>query len=309
MKRILFITATRLGDAVLSTGLLAHLAGNYPGARFTIACGPVAAGLFARFPKLDRVIVVDKKRYDLHWLSLWRQVAWTRWDLVVDLRGSALSLLLRARHRAIMRGGRRAGHRLGHIAGVLDLAVTPTPVIWTAPADQARANILLPSGDLFVGLGPTANWPEKMWPADRFVALAAGLAGRMPGVRFAVFGGPGVAERAAASRVVAELSGAVDLVGMLTLPQAAACLERCILFVGNDSGLMHLAAASGTPTLGLFGPTPASEYAPSGRCTSAVLADGVPGRSAMERLPLEAALWAALDLLERDGRLAPPLPV
>ena len=269
----------------------------------------MAAGLFARFPKLDRVITVDKRRYDLHWLSLWWQVVWTNWDLVVDLRGSALSLALRARHRAIMRGGRRAGHRLGHIAGVLDLADTPLPVMWTAPADRARANILLPAGEPFVGLGPTANWPDKMWPAERFVSLAAGLAQRMPGVRFAVFGGPGVAERAAASRVVAELSGAVDLVGLLTLPQAAACLERCVLFVGNDSGLMHLAAASGTPTLGLFGPTPASEYGPAGRCTYAVLADGEPGRSAMTRLPVEAVLWAAFDLLERDGRLAPPLPV
>ncbi len=309
MNRILFITATRLGDAVLSTGLLAHLARNHPAARFTIACGPVAAGLFARFPKLERVIVVDKKRYDLHWLSLWWQVVWTRWDLVVDLRGSALSLALRARQRAIMRGGRRAGHRLGHIAGVLDLPVPPLPAVWTAPADRTRADILLPPGSPFVGLGPTANWPDKMWPAERFVALAAGLAGRMPGVRFAVFGGPGLAERAAASRVVAELSGAVDLVGLLTLPQAAACLARCVVFVGNDSGLMHLAAASGTPTLGLFGPTPASEYAPAGRCTSCVLADGEPGRSTMERLPVEAALWAALDLLERDGRLASPLPV
>ncbi len=309
MTRILYITATRLGDAVLSTGHLAHLSHAYPNASFTIACGPVAAGLFTRFPKLDRVIVVDKKRYDLHWLSLWWQVVWTKWDLVVDLRGSALSLFVPARHRAIMRGGRRAGHRLGHIAGVLDLATPPMPVVWTAPADRARANILLPPGEPFVGLGPTANWPAKMWPAERFVALAAGLAGRLPGVRFAVFGGPGVAERAAAARVIAELSGAVDLVGMLTLPQAAACLERCVLFVGNDSGLMHLAAASGTPTLGLFGPTPASEYAPAGRIASAVLADGEPGRSGMERLPVEAALWAAFDLLERDGRLAPPVPV
>ncbi len=307
MHRILFLTATRLGDAVLSTGLLAHLARTYPKARFTIACGPVAAGLFARFPQLDRVIVVDKRRYDLHWLSLWHQVAWTRWDLVVDLRGSALSLLLPARRRAIMRGGRRAGHRLGHIAGVLDLPITPMPTVWTAPADRTRADILLPSGEMFVGLGPTANWAGKMWPAERFIALAAGLARRLPGVRFAVFGGPGTAERGAAARVIAELSGAIDLVGLLTLPQAASCLARCILFVGNDSGLMHLAAAAGTPTLGLFGPTPASEYAPSGRCASAVLADGAPGRSAMDRLPVEAVLWAAFDLLERDGRLVVPV--
>ncbi len=288
---------------MLSTGVLDHLARTYPDARFTIACGPVAAGLFARFPALDRVIVVEKRPADLHWAALWWQVARRRWDLVVDLRGSALSLTLLARRRAIMRGGRRAGHRLGHIAGALGLDEAPLPVAWTAPADRARADMLLPAGGPVIGLGPTANWPAKMWPAERFVALAAGLALRLPGARFAVFGGPGVAERAAAARVVAELSGSLDLVGLLTLPQAAACLARCVLFVGNDSGLMHLAASAGTPTLGLFGPTPASEYAPAGRCTAVVLADGQPGRAAMDRLPVEAALWAAFDLLVRDGRL------
>ena len=309
MKQILFITATRLGDAVLSTGALEHLAKTWPDAQFTIACGPVAAGLFARFPRLARVIVVEKKPFDLHWAALWWQVGRQTWDLVVDLRGSALSLTLRAGQRMIMRGGRRPGHRLGHIAGALGLAAPQLPVIWTAPADRSRADILLPAGEPVIGLGPTANWPEKMWPADRFVSLAAGLALRMPGARFAVFGGPGMAERAAAAHLIGELSGSLDLVGNLTLPQAAACLARCVLFVGNDSGLMHLAAAAGAATVGLFGPTPASEYAPSGRRTVAVLADGEPGRSPMDRLPVEAVLWAAFDLLEEDGWLSPPLPV
>ncbi len=307
--RILFITATRLGDAVLSTGLLQHLAHTYPKARFTVACGPVAAGVFARFPLLERLIVVEKRPADLHWLALWSRVAWHRWDLVVDLRGSALSLTVLARRRAIMRGGRRAGHRIGHIAGALGLGKPPLPVAWTAPADRERADILLAPGSPVIGLGPTANWGGKVWAAERFVALAGALAERLPGVRFAVFGGPGVAERAAASRVIAELSGSIDLVGNLTLPQAAACLARCVLFVGNDSGLTHLAAAAGAATLGLFGPTSAEEYAPLGRCTAVVLADGPAGQSSMDRLPVEAALWAALDLLERDNRLPARLPV
>ena len=309
MRHILFITATRLGDAVLSTGVLDYLSRIHPEARFTIACGPVAAGLFARFPRLERVVVVEKRAFDLHWPALWWQVARRRWDLVVDLRGSALSLTLRAGQRAIMRGGRRPGHRLGHIARALGLDEVPLPVAWTAPADQARADMLLPAGEPVIGLGPTANWPGKIWPAERFVALAAGLALRLPGVRFAVFGGPGVAERASAAHVVAELSGSLDLVGMLSLPQAAACLARCVLFVGNDSGLMHLAASAGAATLGLFGPTPASEYAPAGRLAAYVMADGEAGRSGMDRLPVEAVLWAAFDLLERDGRLVRPLSV
>ena len=295
--RILFITATRIGDAVLSTGLLQHLGRTYPGAQFTVACGPVAAGVFARLPGLQRILIVDKRRYDRHWLTLWAQTVTHLWDLAVDLRGSALTLLLPARRRAIMRGGRRPGHRLTHLAGTLGLSDAPMPVAWTNAADQARAAALLPEGGPIIALGPTANWSGKVWPAERFVALFHALAPSLPGARPAIFAGPGEAERRMAAPVLAALPGAIDLAGCLSLPEAAACLARCRLFVGNDSGLMHLAAAAGTPTLGLFGPTPASEYAPSGRRTAAVLAPGPAGRSPIEALTVEQVLVSARTLL------------
>jgi ADP-heptose:LPS heptosyltransferase len=299
--RILFITATRLGDAVLATGLLDHLLQVHPDARVTVACGKVAEGVFLRMPRLDRIIVVEKRRFDLHWVSLWSQVVGTVWDLVVDLRGSGLSFALLVRRRAIMRGGRRPGHRLNHIAGTLGLDPAPLPVIWTDEADRARAAALLPAAAPVIGLGPTANWSGKIWPAERFVALFEALSARFPGARAAVFGGPGAAERQAAAVVLSALPEAIDLVGGLSVSEAAACLARCTIFIGNDSGLMHLSAAAGTPTLGLFGPTPASEYAPSGRCTAVALADGPPGEAPMANLPVRVALLAALDLLERSG--------
>ena len=109
--RILFVTATRIGDAVLSTGLIDHLLRTYPQARFTIACGPVAEGIFARMPRRDATIVLSKRRFAGHWLSLWGEVARRRWDLVVDLRGSALSWLVLTKRRAVMHGGRRTGHK------------------------------------------------------------------------------------------------------------------------------------------------------------------------------------------------------
>lgn len=297
--RILFISATRLGDAVLSTGLLSHLLRQYPQARFTIACGPVAAGVFARMPRLERLIVVEKRRLDVHWLALWARCVLHRWDLVVDLRGSALSLLVPARKRAIMRGGRRPGHRLTHLAGTLNLSPPPVPVAWWDGADHTKAAALLPPGGPLIGLGPTANWAGKIWPAERFAALFQALAQRLPGARPVIFAGPGAAEREAAAPVLAALPNAIDLTGRLTIAEAAACLKRCALFIGNDSGLMHLAASAGTPTLGLFGPTPASEYGPSGAITAAVLAGGPDGGAAMEALPVAAALRAAQDLLAR----------
>ena len=303
--RILFITATRIGDAVLSTGLLDHLLRTYPDAQFTIACGPVAEGVFDRMPNRARTLVVDKRRYDAHWLTLWARTVTTAWDLAVDLRGSALTLLLPARRRAIMRGGRRPGHRLAHLAGTLGLTPPPRPVAWTNEADRARAATLLPPGGPVIGLGPTANWVGKVWPAERFAAVFAHFAASMPGARAAVFAGPGAAERAMAAAVLAAIPGAIDLVGQLSLPEAAACLARCSLFVGNDSGLMHLAAAAGAPTLGLFGPTPASEYAPSGRCTAVAQAPGPPGASPMEALLTATVVAAAEALLAGGDRPGP----
>ena len=296
--RILFITATRIGDAVLSTGLLDHLLRVHPNARFTIACGPVAEGVFARMPRREATLVVEKQRFDLHWLRLWRDTVGTVWDLVVDLRGSALSFLVPARRRAVLRGGRRPGHKLLQRAGALGLSPAPQPTSWTGPEDQARAAALLPSGSPYIGLGPTANWPGKVWPSDRFIALFRAMRDQaLPGARPAVFAGPGAAEQAMAAPVLAALPDAVDLTGRLSLPEASACLSRCALFVGNDSGLMHLAAAAGAPTLGLFGPTPATEYGPTGERAAAVLACGPPGAAPMEGLTLAAAVEAAAGLL------------
>lgn len=297
--RILFITSTRIGDAVLSTGLLDHLLRASPDARVTIVCGTVAVGVFARMPGLERIIPVTKRRWSLHWLALWRQVAFRRWDLVVDLRGSAIAWTLLAKKRAVMKGGRRSGHRLLHIAETLGVTPAPRPVAWFGEAEAARAAALLPGGPWLI-LGPTANWRVKMWPAERFIALAQKLTapdGLLPGARLAILGGPGEAERAMAEPVLAALPEALDLVGQLSLPEAAAVLARGALFIGNDSGLMHLSAATGAPTLGLFGPTPASEYAPVGARAQAVLAKGPPAATPMQRLAVDQVVEAARRVL------------
>ncbi|WP_298110850.1 glycosyltransferase family 9 protein [Bradyrhizobium sp.] len=291
MRRILFVTSNRIGDAVLSTGLLDHLLRTYPQARFTVACGTVAEGVFLRMPRLERLILMEKRRDRRHWLPLWAASAFTRWDLVVDIRASALPYLVPARRRARMR--RCQGAKVAQLAAVLGLDPPPLPVVWTAPEDEARADALLPPGRLLV-LAPTANWTGKIWPAERFVELGQRLlAGALAGAAIAVMAGPGAMERELAAPVLAAFPAAIDLAGRLSLPEAAACLKRASLFIGNDSGLMHLAAAAGAPTLGLFGPTPAAEYAPAGRRAAASMAaDGT-----MAGLPVAQALDAAMLLL------------
>lgn len=300
-ERILFITATRIGDAVLSTGLLDHLLRTRPGARFTIACGPAAEGVFARMPRRDRTIILVKRGLARHWRDLWLATVATRWDLVVDLRASALAWTLAARARAVARGGRLPGHRLAHLGTVLGLAPAPAPVAWWGQADADRAVAALPAEGVWIGLGPTANWAPKAWAPERFAALFDRLVaadGPLPGARAALFGGAGAAEAALAAPLAAALGDrAIDLVGRLTLPEAAAALARCALFVGNDSGLMHLAAAAGTPTLGLFGPSRVDEYGPVGARVAAAVAPGSPDPHSMPHLGVDAAFAAARDLL------------
>ncbi len=290
--RILFITSNRLGDAVLSTGLLDHLIRTWPAARITVVCGPVAEGVFARMPNRERTIVLRKRPYGRHWLGLWAATVARWWDLVVDIRSSALSWLVPTRRRAVMRR-RLDGHKTVELAAILGLATVPLPVAWTAPADQARAGALLPAAHPVIVLAPTANWGPKVWPADRFVTLFHALArDRLPGAVAAVLAGPGEAERAMAAPVLRALPGAIDLVGCLSLPEAAACLGRAALFVGNDSGLMHLSASTGTPTLGLFGPTNATEYGPAGRMAAAVIGPS----KRMEDIAVAQVLAAVDDL-------------
>ena len=271
--RVLFVTATRIGDAALSTGVLTHLVGRYPGARFTIAAGPAAAPLFEAVPGLERLIVVAKRRFEAHWLALYRAVALRRWDLVVDLRGSALAYLLRAGERRVMAKGDPGVHRVVQLARLFALDPPPAPRLFLAPRHKSAAASLVPAGGPVLAIGPAANWRGKQWRGERFAELALRLtapAGPLPGARVALFGA--AHERAQAEPLARALpSGrSLDLIGRTDLLTAAAALARCALFIGNDTGVMHMAAAMGTPTLGLFGPSLPEHYAPWGSRTAVV---------------------------------------
>lgn len=295
--RILFVTSNRIGDAVLATGLLDHLLRTYPEARFTVACGPAAAGLFARMPRRERTIVFEKRPHSRHWLNLWAATVGTAWSLVVDIRGSLLGWLVPTRRRAVAHWSRtpKDRHKIAQLGLVLGLDPAPSPVTWTAREDHATAEALLPGGP-WVLLGPTANWDGKLWPAVRFAELFAALAeGPLPGARAAVLGGAGEVERRMAAPTLAALPDAVDLVGRLSLAEVTACIQRAALYVGNDSGLMHLSAAARAPTLGLFGPTKGNipQFYPTGARSGMAISPTL----RMEDLSVDAVLQAARPLL------------
>jgi len=314
--RILLISSSRLGDAILSTGLLNHLIERHPDARFTVACGPVAASLFEAVPRLERVIVMRKGPFGAHWRTLLANTMTTYWHMVVDMRGSATAWVVPTLRRRVYHRRDRTAHRVEDMRHTLDLAEPAAPCVWLADAHRAYADAALgtDADGKLLAVCPTANWEGKVWPTDRFAELIAGLTGpggRLEGAKVAVVGGPGEEEVAAPVSASVPADRLIDLVGETVL-NTAAVFERAALFVGNDSGLMHLAAAAGAPTLGLFGPTRDENYAPWGPRAAVVRTDRSfeelqadpdfrpsPTGSLMVDLPVSRALEAAEALLDR----------
>ena len=266
---ILFVTSTRIGDAVLSSGLIKRLSDEIPNARFTIVAGPAAAPLFEEVPNLDRLIVFAKAKNGGHWLDLWGKVRDRRWGLVVDLRGSGLSRFLSTKRRAIWRKASGSPtHKVLEAARVLKIEDDPAPpFIYTSPETEARADEITAGAGPILALAPAANWLGKTWPLERFSRVAMRLLdphGPMKGGRLMVLGGPEDAKLAKGLRDVVGRREFINLTEDTHILTAFACLRRARLFIGNDSGAMHLAAAAGAPTVGLFGPSDEVLYGPWG---------------------------------------------
>lgn len=266
-KKLLFITSNRLGDAVLSTGVLAKALERFMPGEVTIACGPIPAPLFEAVPNLKQIILLDKQERGMHWIRLWQHVAPQVWDVVIDLRNSVVSYIILSKKTFRFTKGDERTHKSMQLAKVMGLTSAPYNKIWLSKAAQQTAQTILHDGEPVLALCPTANWPPKTWPAERFIEVAL----RLPFQRVAVFGAEH--EREQAAPIISTLQKSfdvIDLVGNTTPLEAAACLERCRLCIANDSGLMHIAAAMETPTLGLFGPSSDVEYAPHGPHTALV---------------------------------------
>ena len=267
MMNILFITSTRLGDGVLSTGALNYFIQKYPDAKITVACGPLVAGIFKLAPNVTRVIALQKEPYAMHWRKLWMETYHTKWDIIIDLRNSLLSRFLRAQTRYIWGQQDTDKHKVEQTAEVIGASPPPPPILWFDQDTLQTAEKLIPSGAPVLAIGPAANWLAKTWPADNFIELIKKITapdGFMPHARVAVFAAPG--EETVAYQVLNAQPEArrIDVIAKASPVAAAAALKRCELYIGNDSGLMHCAAAVGTPTLGLFGPSWPALYRPWG---------------------------------------------
>ncbi|WP_334128061.1 glycosyltransferase family 9 protein [Sneathiella sp.] len=269
MKRTLFVASNRLGDAVLTTGVLHYLLETEPEAAVTVVCGTIPKSLFEDIPGVERVIGVEKRRFSLHWPEVALSLGPVFWHRIVDFRASLLGYLP-ARHRHIWRGGRDDVHKAVANAALIGVDRPLPPRIIPSAAALGRTENWLAgakAGRPILALAPTANFYQKQWHHENYLALARRLTkpgGILPGARIAVFGAPG--EEAQAMPVVEGLPGAdvINLVGRTTPIDAAAVLSRCALFIGNDSGLMHTAVAVGIPTVALFGIGKPAVYRPWG---------------------------------------------
>jgi len=114
----------------------------------------------------------------------------------------------------------------------------------------------------FAIINPGAGWPSKLWPTDRYAAVARHLADTRHFPTLVVWAG--AAERIMAEQISGNSAGAARVAPSTTLTQLAALTRRASLFIGSDTGPLHLAAAVGTPCVGLYGPWPATRHGPYG---------------------------------------------
>lgn len=279
-KQILFITSTRIGDAVLSTGVLRHLLAQNDDCEVTIVCGPLCVSLFEGYPNLKEIIALKKEKYHGHWFKLWKKVIGTKWDMVVDLRDSAVSRLIFAKKRHI--GGAqldKKAHKVLQAAqalGINALQDTPSPQLWFTGAQMQKVDELKSKDNdaPILAIGPTANWIGKTWPKESFVELIKKLvfadAAPLKNHRIAILAAPGEEDDAQFVLSHFPADQTIDVIAKTTPGEAAAFLSSCDYYIGNDSGLMHCAAACGVKTFGLFGPSWPHLYSPWGEHTAFV---------------------------------------
>ena len=275
MSSSLVIQTSFIGDAVLTTPLLAQLANRGP---VDVVTTPASAELLAHHPAVRSVIAYDKRGEDRGLLGLWqlaRRLRANRYDLALLAQGSwrsaALALLagIPSRIGFSTSAGRllytkRVPYRddLHHAARLLMLArpngreATPEeqrPSLAPGAGERTAVDALLREHGVgpherLVAVAPGSIWGTKRWP------YYPELAGELAADARVVVVGSG-ADKALADAIVAAAPHAIDATGRLSLLASAELLGRCAVLVTNDSAPMHLASAMGTPTVAIFGPT------------------------------------------------------
>ena len=268
-KRILIVSQTNIGDVVLTCPVIDILRRDFPRAKIDIVTGPKAVSLFADNPNFG-IKVFDKQaplRKKFDWfLDLCRM----HYDCVVDLRRTALGLLLLPRYATpVITGKSFTGHkkdahlnRLRQVYAFDDISSRQYAVLTTKEDEQffdKEVSFTL-QGQGFVVIAPGAADSAKRWAPQGFARLADHLSA----TRKVIFVGD-----AKDAQIVNDIQGRMkssllSLAGKINLRQLAFILKKCRWVITHDSGVMHLASYLNVPVVALWGPTDISKYAPWG---------------------------------------------
>jgi heptosyltransferase III len=287
-RNILVIKLRYLGDVLLATPTLRALKAAYPMARLTALVNRGTDEILAANPDVDDIIPLERGTI----IEQWRfamAVRRRQFDMVVDLTdGDRAAFLTRISGAPVRIGfnaeqrwtgrcyttvvhGDAAAHRIERDLAALrplNLSVTDTiPRLWLTREDESRAeeviaNLPLRADQPLVVIQPGARYWFKAWPSERFAELADRLTEQF---RCQILVGGSQQEVELTQLVVKQAkSQLTTIAGLLDIRALAAVLKRSALFVGNDSGVMHIATAVGTPVVALFGPSNPTEWGPRG---------------------------------------------
>jgi heptosyltransferase-2 len=283
---ILIRSTNWIGDAVMTTPALRTVRRNFPEARLTMLALPWVADVFAACPHLDRIILYDRQGRHQGLRGKFRLAAELRaeqYDAAILFQNAFEAALITFLARIPIRAGYTTDGRgllLTHgvrrhpeikkkhqvhyyqemLAGLGLQRSADTLELFLAPAAKQEAEVLLGQfardrSRPLVGLNPGAAYgPAKCWPSAKYAALAARLTTALD-AQIVIFGTAADQKAAAEIAAAAGKQRVLDLTGRTSLAQALACIARCQLFVTNDSGLMHVAAALRIPSVAIFGST------------------------------------------------------
>lgn len=273
INKILVISLSNIGDVILTLPVMDILLQDFPQARFSVVVGPKAKTLFVRNPLIREVHIFDKKQ------SFWKTVPWIaglcreRFDLVVDLRNTAIPFLIFPRTRtpsmASNNGGAHMKYKhLQRLRSVYpyDVESRKRYALAVPWEDEAYVQDLLRAawgeGHKYIVVAPGAANETKRWPAQRFIEVCDQLIKHYQ-VKI-LFVGDASDHRGAEH--MAEVLGkdSLNLCGRTTLVQLAAVIQNALLALVNDSAPMHLASYLDVPVLALFGPSDVRKYGPWG---------------------------------------------
>lgn len=284
-RRILVIVTRRIGDVLLSTPLIRSLKQAWPQSRIEVLVFAGTQGVLAGNPDIAAVHTVAERPGLLQHLALLARL-FRQYDLALSLVPSdrpTLYAWIAGRSRVgllVDRPGQRwkqhfldrwvafdpdNTHTLRNhlaIAGALGIAGTADVVVAWRDEDAAAVDALLgKSCGVLAVLHPYPKFRYKMWHETGWVAVARWLLDN--GMRVALTGSPDPAEQAYVATITRQLPDSViNAAGQLTLGGTAALIARAQFFVGPDTAITHIAAATGVPTVALFGPSDPVKWGP-----------------------------------------------